>query len=466
MLGGHTPRIAGRPAGIVHTVPVPRTLEIVLHRAGINYRPVVNEGDEVVPGLPLAQADVAGGTLSLPAPAAGRVATVPAESDTAGRIVLETTTATDPETRYQTYKPQRVDAAKIRKALATHGIWPFFWSSSTNGTPPLGDGEQPRAVIVNCVLTEPFRTRGKVVLRRSWNDIVQGLKFLPRLLKDYGTVEIVLTHKQDPVSRMLYAELAGHAWVRFYPVPLVYPVEHPGVLNAALRRSDSSLGREDVVWVVDVQAVEAVGACLGSGTTLSERTVAVGGPGCSEPRHFCAKIGTPLSEMVEDDVTGGLVLRGGILTGKPVDFESCVVEYDDDAFFFLPKASGREFLSFVRAGFTRTSVFPAFASALTGAYDSHVSTALRGEKRPCIACAQCEDVCPAGLLPQVLHRYLYRDALDEAEALGLARCIDCGLCTYVCPSKISLAEEFKEAEEELRREREEALAAEQKESDT
>ena len=62
-------------------------------------------------------------------------------------------------------------------------------------------------------------------------------------------------------------------------------------------------------------------------------------------------------------------------------------------------------------------------------------------------------------MPQVFHRYLYREAFDEAERAGLDLCLDCNLCSYVCPSKIELQKQFTDARLQLRQEREEALAA-------
>jgi Na+-translocating ferredoxin:NAD+ oxidoreductase RnfC subunit len=69
-------------------------------------------------------------------------------------------------------------------------------------------------------------------------------------------------------------------------------------------------------------------------------------------------------------------------------------------------------------------------------------------------------VCPVDLMPQVIHRYLYREDFDKAEAVGLDLCVDCGLCTFVCPSKIELQKQFMEAIETIRWEHEEAAASE------
>jgi Na+-translocating ferredoxin:NAD+ oxidoreductase RnfC subunit len=48
-------------------------------------------------------------------------------------------------------------------------------------------------------------------------------------------------------------------------------------------------------------------------------------------------------------------------------------------------------------------------------------------------------------LPFLIHKYLYRDDLEQAESAGIDLCIDCGLCAYVCPSKIELRQQLIDA---------------------
>jgi Na+-transporting NADH:ubiquinone oxidoreductase subunit A len=460
--GGHMPKIAGRPASTVREIPAPNTLYIPVEQGGLSYEPVVKNGQKIGFGDALAEVSISGGKLSLPAPAGGKVRIHKNDEGKAQQLIVETGGSEAITRMFDQLKPEVASAIKVREALAKGGVWPLFWSSRTGGIPSLEEGERPRTLVVNTVLTEPFRTRGKVILQRSWDRIVEGMKYFPRLLADYGTTEIILTQKRDPVAQRLYQELAGYAWLHFHPIPLRYPAENPVVLTRAFRRHYTSIKKSDDIWVIDVQGLEAVGACLAEGIPLYQRVMTLGGPGHPEPTHVVARIGTPVKRLLPknfstDDV---LVLRGGLLKGEPVNPEFDAVVYDDNGFFFLPKLKKREFLSFMGPGFQKTSVLPCFMSRITGAADSTISTSLRGERRPCIACGLCEKVCPVELMPQIIHRYLYREAYDEAEAVGMDLCVDCGLCTFVCPSKIELQRQFTEAVEQLRLEHEEAAASE------
>ena len=456
--GGYTPRIGGRPARDIQSVRLPEVLRVSFDRRGLHYEPLIADGQTVRRGEPLAEAGYRGSTLSLPAPASGVVSGVSAEG-LAIRVAAEQRQS-EPPARHS---PDRLSGDEARRLLCRTGAWPFLWSSQTGGTPAADGSELPRAIAVNFVLSEPFRARGRVLLTSAWDHIISGIRFLPRLLADYGKVEIILTAVHDPVARRLAEELSGFAWTRLHAVPVTYPVENDRVLRAALRRQVRSYKPEDTIWTVDAQGVAALGAALAEGAPVHRRVVALGGPGVAHPRHLDVVVGTPLAAFLEAD-PGVMVLRGGLLTGEPVDPRSAAVEWDDDALFVLPVPQRRESLSFLRPGFTRRSLLPVFAGSIVGSSDTHITTSLRGERRPCIACGLCEQVCPAGLIPQVLHRYLYREAYEEAERAGLNHCVDCNLCTYVCPSKIELGRQFIDARAFIRAERQEAATRETQEA--
>jgi len=456
--GGYTPRAAGRPSSEIVSHRALHQLRISLIRAHQRYSPAVENGQKVSIGDALATAATPLGLLYLPSPADGEI-----ELDSADQDFIGINPHADQSSGvvFKPREPQFSTGQEITEKLTKSGIWPFFWSSASDTIPGTDGEDRPKTIIVNCVAAEPFRARGRVILSNFWDHVIEGIRYLPRLLDEYGKVEVILTEVNDPVAKRMYSELSGYAWTSLHPVPVRYPVEHPFVLTESMRKVRSALKKDDLVWTIDVQGVAAIGRCLASGEPLNQRVIAIGGPGSKNPGHFLVKIGTQLSEILGDNFDGSqtAVLRGGLLTGELIDPATSAVQYDDDSFFCLPRFEKREMITFLRPGFNRTSYFPAFATRLTKARDTHITTALRGELRPCIACGACEEVCPVNLLPQVLHRYLYRGLLDEAARCGLERCINCNLCTFVCPSKIELQKQFTEATEQLRIERQGSEAA-------
>ncbi|MCK5674681.1 MAG: 4Fe-4S dicluster domain-containing protein [Spirochaetales bacterium] len=460
MQGGYAPKISGRPGSTLKKVPLASFLIIDLKRQGSRYSPIVKEGQKVKIGDALAEAGIEASdqegqvhkqTLIMPSPADGTVH-LTAHPETGEIVSIKLTDiGTSGDANPMTVKdPTRLASPEAREILIKNGIWEYFWSSKTGGIPET-EGK-PKAIIINTVVAEPFRTRGSVILKNFWHSIINGMSYLPLLLADYGTIEFILTQKNDPIVQAMLKELHGKAWVKFHFVDLKYPVENPLILNKLVKDEKQNFTNEDDMWIVNIQAIEAVGACLGKGLPLSRRIVAMSGPALPDPTHIDVRIGTPLKDIIpkEVDLSSTLVLRGGLFIGTPVDPETDSVGFDDDAFFFLPIKEHRDFVSFVRPGMDKRSIFPNF----TGRIDRGLSNQLRGELRPCIACGKCQEICPVDLIPQIIHRYLYADNIDNAQKMGLDICIDCNLCTFVCPSKIELGVEFAEARETLRKEQE------------
>ena len=59
------------------------------------------------------------------------------------------------------------------------------------------------------------------------------------------------------------------------------------------------------------------------------------------------------------------------------------------------------------------------------------------ENRPCIRCARCV-TRSHGPLPLSLGDLSNHDRFAEAAQIGLMDCIECSLCSFVCPSKRAL----------------------------
>ena len=65
------------------------------------------------------------------------------------------------------------------------------------------------------------------------------------------------------------------------------------------------------------------------------------------------------------------------------------------------------------------------------------------EPSNCINCGMCTRVCPEKLLPLRLMVAADMHRLDDFEKFNGMECIECGSCTYVCPAKRRMTQSFK-----------------------
>ena len=56
----------------------------------------------------------------------------------------------------------------------------------------------------------------------------------------------------------------------------------------------------------------------------------------------------------------------------------------------------------------------------------------------CIRCGWCVEACPVHIHPAALLDAVQHDDMDLADEAGLHACIDCGVCSYICPSRLPL----------------------------
>lgn len=61
----------------------------------------------------------------------------------------------------------------------------------------------------------------------------------------------------------------------------------------------------------------------------------------------------------------------------------------------------------------------------------------------CIRCAKCVNVCPMGLNPTLLMNATEFTNWDMAEANYIVDCIECGSCSFTCPSNRPLLDHIR-----------------------
>lgn len=446
--GGYDIMLAGRPDDKVLVLPESDVLYLPLRSSRFEFTDVrVVEGEHVRPGHVLAK-DPGNYSVPLLAPRGGTVRlTEP------GHIVLEDVAMEDEEPYHprqdEPHASQEMGSAGMKRyKLLSLGAWQFLYDAHDKSLPdPFGT---PRAVIISTLNLEPFAARGDVQLHKRLSSFVRGLELLQALL-EYQPIYLVLPDIKSKFAREVRESIRGYAWARLIQVPLQYPFDDFAVLARHLGLKHDP---DQPVWAMRTEGVLAIDRALTLTRACTVRIASLAGPAVTSPVHLKIVPGYPLKNITEGRVGDGplRVINGGVLTGLTAQVEQLGLDVETTGLTVLAEQTEREMLGFVRPGLTRRSYSRCFLSSFRGGFTERLTTALRGELRPCVACGACEQVCPAGLMPYLIHKLLHQDELEQAERAGVDLCVGCGLCSFVCPSKIELREQFAEGVETIQRE--------------
>lgn len=458
--GGYDVFIKGRPSREIHALPEPKTLYLPIQSRFLTFSTIcVEEGQRVAPGTVLAK-DPDTYHMPMLAPREGTVRLSAAE----GHIVLEDVAPGDVEARDSLedseHIPESPGSIGIKRyKLLNLGAWQFFRNAHTGA--PVDPFGMPTAVIVSTLSVEPFSARGDAQLRNRLLAFTRGLEQLQALL-EYEAIYLVLPDIRSSFATKVRETIRGYAWAKLVDVLLQYPFDHPGLIA---RRLGLRPTEDKPVWAVPTAGVLALDRALTLSKPVDARIVSVAGPSVAEPMHVRAVPGYPLKDILAGRVCDGpnRVLAGGVLTGREIGDEQLGLDVECTGLTVLPEHQDRELFGFMRPGFNKHSYSHCFLSSFRGRFLERVNTALRGELRPCVACGQCVKVCPAGIMPNAIHKLLYQDELEQAQRLRVDLCVDCGLCAFVCPSKMDLRSQFLEAKAEIIRELQELQAQQEKE---
>ena len=483
---------AGQPRPEVAESPLPERLMVVVGPAGAGPAALqVASGAAVAAGQILARDDEAVGSAVL-SPVDGVVEAVKTAQTARGEstvVVIRAERGVRPESPPESRRLsggirdwEGLDPADLEDLLyrlgataaAPQGIPTRFRSS------PLRPEEVAHIVVLEAQ-AEVFNPSPAAILadreppepgagsrppHQGYAEAAAGLAILKRIMPQAAVHLAFSRSLKDTLCRLgracLQAELEAPDLVAVNPK---YPVHHeavllPAVLGRELPRGSSAA--DQGVVLIDVQGLLQVFDAVARGRPLVDRIVALGGSGFVGPVHVRARLGTPVGEVVSDRLRPGtkhrLVLNGA-LSGPALLDPSVPVDATFTSVLALPELEEGPLLPFAQPGFRQDSYTRTFAAMLLPFFKGS-DTNLHGERRPCISCGYCEQVCPVRILPYLLHRHIHRGLIDESLVrFQIFACIDCGLCSYVCTSKIPLAEQIREAKTRLRDEGLEPQAA-------
>ncbi len=234
-------------------------------------------------------------------------------------------------------------------------------------------------------------------------------------------------------------------------VPDKYPQEHPEALSRVVADKPliSPVGKvAPDIAVLGFTEVMQIAETMTRGRPLIDRIVIIAGDGVSRPGWYRIRIGTPIVEVVRELVKSEGIwrtIRGDVFTGMALKEAEGSVMFEDTAFSVIEEHAVRELFNFVMPKFAGDSYSRVTAAEYIPLVPKRLDTNMHGGVRPCVQCNYCDEVCPVGIYPFLIWKYVAADMVEESFRLRPYDCISCGLCNYVCPSKIDIMSSVEQA---------------------
>ncbi len=320
---------------------------------------------------------------------------------------------------------RKLDRDKIVERLLTGGLWPLVRQRPFS---KIADPDgKPRAVYVGAMSTEPFLPDPDVVLEGQEGDFQLGLDILGKLTK--GKVHLCVSTKARSKALTQAQGVETHCFTGPHPsgniAVQIYHVDPPGP--------------HETVWYLGAQDTLAVARFFRTGRFPTERVVSLGGSGARERRYFRSRFGASVESLTQGKLDDGELrfVSGGVLTGRKIEAAGFLGFYDT-ALYVLPEGRTREMLSFMRPGLGKYSLSRTVADSFLPTADYRLDTNLNGGSRNFVMTGIYEDICPVDIIPDQLAKSVLAGDIEESEKHGILDCAECGLCTFICPSKIEV----------------------------
>jgi electron transport complex protein RnfC len=254
-----------------------------------------------------------------------------------------------------------------------------------------------------------LRLNGAIAARFS-DRVAEGTALLARIT-GAGRAILAVEAYAHPAWATPWREAARLAKLEIVELANDYPQSDPTLLLYSLtkrRLRPGNLPTTQGVLVVDAAAAAAIGQAA-RGSQMLSSPLAIHDHVQRRSQFLDVVVGTPLQYVLEKTSSWeeGLIIRGGDLL-RDLRLRTDAVIGGGELTIHL---TGPEL-----------PVIP----------------------EPCIRCAWCVEACPTLVHPAWLLEAAQRRDARLAERAGIGACIECGVCSHVCPSQLPLLEAVRE----------------------
>lgn len=414
-LGGIHPKENKLSAG-VKIVPAPLPKEVIIPlgmHIGAPATACVAKGDEVKVGTLIAKSS---GFVSanIYSSVAGKVTKIDSVFDASGykkpaiiisvadEDVWEESIDRSPELVRECALDAKAIIDKINEAGIV-GLGGATFPTHVKLSPP--PGSKAEVLIINAVECEPYLTSDHQLMLEHGEEILVGCTILMKALSVNKCIIGVENNKPDAIKHLsgLCAQYKG---IEVMPLKVQYPQGgEKQLIDAVLSKQVKSgaLPISTGAVVQNVGTIYAVYEAIQKNKPLLERVVTVTGKSLDKPANYLARIGTPLKTLIE--ASGGIPENTGKIIGGGPMMGKALLSAD------LPVTKGTSGILLISQ-----------------------EESVRKPMRACIRCAKCVNVCPMGLNPTFLMVDTQQQDWERAERGHIVDCIECGSCSFTCPS--------------------------------
>ncbi len=412
---------------IVTDFPLPKKLYIPLQQhVGKPAEPLIKVGEVVLKGQLLAHSQ---GMISAPvhASSSGVILDVndyPAPHPSAlpiRMIVLETDGKDEWLQTPDIGDPFQLPPEDISLRVGAAGIVGLGGATFPTAV-KLNMGRENRidTLIINGAECEPYLSCDDRLMQERADAIIDGVRLMLHGMETHSAVVAIEDNKPQAFAAMTAAALP-YPSVKVVQIPTRYPMGWDRQLIRYVTGKEVPVGcrsSEIGVTIHNVGTAYAVHNAIRHGRPLVSRVVTVAGGAVQRPMNVEVPLGTLIADL----------------------FNFCYVS---------PEKTARIVMGGPMMGDSLPHISLPTVKATSGILALTQSELKDTDEQPCIRCASCVTVCPAGLRPLDMANNIRANQLDAAVDIGLKDCISCGCCSYICPSNIPLVHYFKYASGEV-----------------
>ena len=269
-------------------------------------------------------------------------------------------------------------------------------------------------ILLNGCECEPFLTCDDKLMQEYPKDIIEGLKIMMYVLDIYSAVVVIEDNKKkaiESISKIIFNEPN----IRLEVIKTKYPQgAEKQLIKAVLRRTVPSgkLPFDVGVLVQNVGTSLAICNAVKNAKPLTSRVVTVTGDCIEEPGNYLVRIGTLLSDLLEE----------------------CG---------YVPNNKHKVILGGPAMGIAQGDLNVPVIKGTSGILVVPLRNQTYSEFYSCIRCGKCIDVCPMELMPNMISISVESELWEQAAVFSPSDCIECGCCAYECVAKRPLVQHIK-----------------------